>query len=185
MIEAQVTARDIRRRLMNPPNGRRSSELEIVSEAKLRQQRADLAKLRAAERLERKIQEQAREIQKAQEKLEASRQAAMIAATPEGEVIPVIPKFSAIMGTVCKRYDVTQIDLVSSRRTKDVVLPRQVLMYLARHLTAMSLPQIASRLGGRDHTTAISGVNKIKRLIAEDARLSADIDNIKWELGIR
>lgn len=182
MTEAQVAARERRQRLWNPVNGRISSELEIVSETV---QRARLAQLRAAERLERKIQEQARAIQEAQERLEASREAAMIAATPVGEVIPVIPKFSAIMGIICKHYGVTQIDLISSRRTKDVVLPRQVLMYLARHLTAMSLPQIASRLGGRDHTTAIHGVGKIRALIEYDICFAADIDNIKWELGIR
>lgn len=185
MTEAQVTAREIRRRLWNPPGGRVSSELEIASETILKRQRIELSKIRAAERLEKKIQEQARAIQEAQERLESSREAAMIAATPVGEVIPVIPKFSAIMGATCRHYDVTQIDLISSRRTKDVVRPRQVVMYLARYFTAMSLPQIASRLGGRDHTTALHGVNKIKALIECDIRFAADIDNIKLELGIR
>ncbi len=57
-------------------------------------------------------------------------------------------------------------------------------MYLARHLTTMSLPQISGRLGGRDHTTAISGVGKIKRVLATDIRLAADIDNLKFILGV-
>ncbi len=59
-------------------------------------------------------------------------------------------------------------DLRGDRRSADVVYPRQIAMYLCRELTDASLPQIGDRFGGRDHTTVLYAVNKIKRLLNDD-----------------
>ena len=183
MIPAQVTAREIRRRLMNPVGGRISSERDIVSTAEARRRKV----AREAEIVQRlKYEAQVRAIEAALAVEEAKPIVATTAATPDGEVIPVIPRFSDIVGQVCKFFDVTHTDLISSRRNKVVVRPRQIVMFIARHFTALSLPQIGARLGGRDHTTAMHGHQKIAELIAGgDMQISAAVDYIKWELGIR
>lgn len=94
------------------------------------------------------------------------------------------PPVSAIQRVVAKHYGVSRLDLVSARRTADVVRPRQVAMYLAKKLTSRSLPDIAGRFGGRDHTTALHAVRKIERLRATDPALAAKIDEITGELGV-
>jgi chromosomal replication initiation ATPase DnaA len=183
MLASQVTAREIRQRLMNPPNGRVSSERDVVSAAEARRR-----KIAHEAELTRRLKHEAqiRAIETAIAIEEERRLTAASVATPEGEVIPVIPRFGDIVGQVCKFFDVTHIDLISSRRTKDVVRPRQIVMFIARHFTALSLPQIAARLGGRDHTTAMHGHQKIAELIADgDMGICAAVDHIKWELGIR
>jgi hypothetical protein len=75
----------------------------------------------------------------------------------------------SIIRCVCRTSGVTFIDVVSHRRTRRVVRPRQLIMYLARHLTTFSLPQIGRQLGGRDHTTVLHGISAITRALGESA----------------
>lgn len=75
---------------------------------------------------------------------------------------PVPKKIAEIMRVVCAQYGVTQADMVSSDRRPGVVKARHVAMYLARALTVFSLPNIGRRFGGRDHTTVMHAVQKIK-----------------------
>jgi len=70
-----------------------------------------------------------------------------------------------IKNAVCRYFKVTNIDLVSARRTNDIVLPRQIAMYLCRHLTSRSMPEIGRQFGGRDHTTCIHAERKIENLL--------------------
>ena len=91
-------------------------------------------------------------------------------------------KIEDIYRAVARDYGVSKLDLLSSRRTKDVVRPRQVAMYLAKILTGRSLPEIARRMGGRDHTTALHSVRKIERLVQTDVQLAARIEKIKASL---
>jgi hypothetical protein len=85
-------------------------------------------------------------------------------------------RIETIQKVVLARFPtVTRNDINSARRTKDVVLPRQIAMYLARHLTPKSLPAIGRGFGGRDHTTALSAIRKIEGLIAVDPELAADV----------
>lgn len=85
-------------------------------------------------------------------------------------------RIDVIQRVVLKRYPkVTRADMLSARRTKDVVRPRQIAMYLAKMLTPKSLPEIGRGFGGRDHTTILHAVRKIARLVEEDAELAADI----------
>jgi Bacterial dnaA protein helix-turn-helix len=82
-------------------------------------------------------------------------------------VIPTRPTVSSISAIVAKEYGVSKVDLLSDRRTDNVVRPRHVIMYLAKALTTSSLPAIAHRLGKRDHTTVIHGVRKIEALLSK------------------
>ena len=61
-----------------------------------------------------------------------------------------------------KHFGVNRGDLLSSRRNRSIVRPRQIGMYLAKSLTARSLPEIGRRFGGRDHTTVLHAIRKIE-----------------------
>jgi chromosomal replication initiator protein len=78
--------------------------------------------------------------------------------------------------------NVSRSDLLSSRRTANVVRPRQVAMYLAKTLTLRSLPEIGRRFGGRDHTTVLHAVRKIEALVAKDVALSEEVESLKRQL---
>jgi chromosomal replication initiator protein len=74
----------------------------------------------------------------------------------------------AIQGEVARQFGCYVSDLRGDRRSQDIAYARQIAMYLARELTDASLPQIGDRFGGRDHTTVLYAVNKIKRLLHDD-----------------
>lgn len=76
---------------------------------------------------------------------------------------------------VAAEFGVTRRDLDSSRRTRDVVLPRQLAMYLAKKLTLRSLPDIGRRFGGRDHTTVLHAVRKIESKVTSDVEFAARV----------
>ena len=84
-----------------------------------------------------------------------------------------------ILRVVSKHYGVSRADLLSSRRTANVVRPRQIAMYLAKTLTLRSLPEIGRRFGGRDHTTVLHAVRKIEGLVQGDKVLADEIDSLK------
>jgi chromosomal replication initiator protein len=84
-----------------------------------------------------------------------------------------------ILRIVAKHYGVSRADLLSSRRTANVVRPRQIAMYLAKTLTLRSLPEIGRRFGGRDHTTVLHAVRKIEGLVQGDKGLAEEIDALK------
>jgi chromosomal replication initiator protein len=87
-----------------------------------------------------------------------------------------------IQRVVARQYNVSRADLLSSRRTANVVRPRQVAMYLAKILTLRSLPEIGRRFGGRDHTTVLHAVRKIEALAGHDAALAEEIEGLKRQL---
>jgi chromosomal replication initiator protein len=84
-----------------------------------------------------------------------------------------------IQRVVARQYNVSRADLLSSRRTANVVRPRQVAMYLAKILTLRSLPEIGRRFGGRDHTTVLHAVRKIETLAGNDSTLADEIETLK------
>ena len=91
-------------------------------------------------------------------------------------------KIEDIQRVVARQYNVSRSDLLSSRRTANVVRPRQVAMYLAKTLTLRSLPEIGRRFGGRDHTTVLHAVRKIENLIGSDNSLADEIEALKRQL---
>lgn len=84
-----------------------------------------------------------------------------------------------IQRVVSKHYNVSRQELVSNRRTRMIVKPRQIAMYLAKTLTPRSFPEIGRRFGGRDHTTVLHAVRKIEEMIAADAKLGHEIELLK------
>ena len=91
-------------------------------------------------------------------------------------------KIEDIQRIVARQYNVSRADLLSSRRTANVVRPRQVAMYLAKTLTLRSLPEIGRRFGGRDHTTVLHAVRKIESLVSTDNALAEEIELLKRQL---
>lgn len=87
-----------------------------------------------------------------------------------------------IKKSVCRFYDVALIDLMSERRTHNIVRPRQIAMYLTKTLTTRSLPYIGSQFGGKDHTTVLHAVRKITQLMESDNKMAADVAALKRSL---
>ena len=88
-------------------------------------------------------------------------------------------KIDDIQKLVASHYNISRADILSSRRTANVVRPRQIAMYLSKVLTLRSLPEIGRRFGGRDHTTVLHAVRKIEELAAKDKGLAEVIDLLK------
>ncbi|MBH0238733.1 chromosomal replication initiator protein DnaA [Methylobrevis albus] len=88
-------------------------------------------------------------------------------------------KIEDIQRVVAKHYNVSKQDLLSSRRTRSIVWPRQIAMFLAKTLTLRSLPEIGRRFGGRDHTTVLHAVRKVEGLVATDEALAQDIEILR------
>ena len=88
-------------------------------------------------------------------------------------------KIEDIQRVVSKHYSVSKADLLSARRTRTIVRPRQIAMYLAKMMTPRSLPEIGRRFGNRDHTTVLHAVRKIEDLSRNDSTLAQEIDLLK------
>lgn len=88
-------------------------------------------------------------------------------------------KIDDIQKLVASHYNISRADILSSRRTANVVRPRQIAMYLSKVLTLRSLPEIGRRFGGRDHTTVLHAVRKIEELVGKDKSLAEVIDLLK------
>lgn len=84
-----------------------------------------------------------------------------------------------ISDSVCEFYNISQEDILSSKRSKEIVVPRQILMYLIRQEMSLSYPQIASLIGKKDHTTIMHGVEKIEKEIRNKPDLQKQISTIK------
>ncbi|TVQ85508.1 MAG: chromosomal replication initiator protein DnaA [Micavibrio sp.] len=87
-----------------------------------------------------------------------------------------------IQRKVAEHYNLRLTDMHSSRRARNVARPRQIAMYLAKQLTARSLPEIGRKFGGRDHTTVMHAVRKVEELIEQDAQIAQDTDVIRRAL---
>lgn len=87
-----------------------------------------------------------------------------------------------IQKEVCKFYGLNLSELLSKKRNKQLVFPRQIAMFLCRKLTDASFPLIGDQFGGRDHTTVMHGVEKIERDSAADQNLYATLEKICKQL---
>lgn len=87
-----------------------------------------------------------------------------------------------LLSTVAEFYDISSDDLVGSSRKRELVTPRQIVMYLMREEIRSSYPAIGQELGGRDHTTAMHACEKIRRLIEEDEKIRQDIHLIRQRI---
>src|SRR4029453_16676585 len=83
-----------------------------------------------------------------------------------------------IQRKVCELFNLKLSDLKAKNRTKAVAFPRQIAMYLARDLTHASLAEIGRSFGGKDHTTVLPAVAKIKSLLQKDPNLRKTLDGL-------
>ncbi len=84
----------------------------------------------------------------------------------------------SIQKKVAQFFDLEAPDIKSKKRTKNIVLPRQIAMYLTRELTSLSLPEIGNGFGGKDHTTVLHSWNKIKGELNENHQLKETVDKL-------
>jgi chromosomal replication initiator protein len=83
-----------------------------------------------------------------------------------------------IQRCVAEEFGLSLHDLKTRRRTKNIVLPRQVSMYLSRELTDLSLPEIGEFFGGKDHTTVLHSYNKIKTELSHKVEFKERVDRV-------
>ena len=95
---------------------------------------------------------------------------------------PYSIKIEDIFEKVSDEFEVDVTTLLSNQRSRSVVKPRQIAMYLAKDLTTRSLPEIGKKFGGRDHTTVLYAFRRVEKLIKEDMELAKKVERIKLEL---
>ncbi|OPY07077.1 MAG: Chromosomal replication initiator protein DnaA [Syntrophaceae bacterium PtaB.Bin038] len=88
-----------------------------------------------------------------------------------------------IMKTVAAKFNIRINDLKSQKKNKNLVIPRQIAMYLARRLTSHSFPDIGAKIGGKDHSTVIYANNKIKDLLEKDPKVELVVREIEETLN--
>lgn len=212
MLESPVreSPAEIRRRLFNPVGGRESSELDIIAAPVARRLRAaqEAADREAVDKqhrqqiIDRQIaaalvtagdeaaEGRSRE-QRINELVDQIRNSEIELKTLCAESLRDNPrdfsfqgKFSQVLDVVSKFYSIHTIHIISQQRTARICRTRHVVMWVAYHVTGMSLAQIGRRIGGRDHTTVLSGIRKIQRqLDAGNARTVIEIADIKERMG--
>lgn len=84
-----------------------------------------------------------------------------------------------IQKRVAEHFNIKLAEMSSARRARAVARPRQVAMYLAKQLTARSLPEIGRKFGGRDHTTVMHAVRKVEELRGSDAAFAEDVELLR------
>jgi chromosomal replication initiator protein len=87
-----------------------------------------------------------------------------------------------ILKTVTDKFNIKLSDIKSQKKSKNLVLPRQIAMYLSRKMTNASFPDIGTKIGGRDHSTVIYAHNKIIKMIDEDDTIRKTVKEIEQSL---
>ena len=95
-----------------------------------------------------------------------------------------IRSFDDVIDIVAQYYKLTRTDLIGEVRKKEVLVPRQICMYLIREILDQSYEAIGENFGGRNHTTVIHSCNKIVEQLKVDQRLMRDINALKKEMGV-
>ncbi len=98
---------------------------------------------------------------------------------PPGGSLRPLTGIERILEAVCKHFDVRVADLQGRRRTQSVTLPRQTAMFLARRLTALSLEEIGGHFGGRDHSTVLYAIDRVKQRIDADRPFSQLVHDLE------
>jgi chromosomal replication initiator protein len=87
-----------------------------------------------------------------------------------------------IVDKTAKHFQIDSSDIISPKRDKHIVVPRQIAMYLLRSELHLSFPRIATELGRKDHTTAIHSVEKIEKAIKLDFMIREQVAGIRDKL---
>ena len=87
-----------------------------------------------------------------------------------------------IFSAIVKKYGFPREEIIGKKRTKEIMPPRHIAIYLVREITEMSFPNIGKLFGGRDHTTALSSYDWVKKKLIRDPLFDADIEALKKEI---
>lgn len=88
-----------------------------------------------------------------------------------------------LIAAVVKYYDISLENLLGASRRKELVVPRQIAMYLLREDCGSSFPTIGHELGGRDHTTAMHACSKVRREVEGGGKVRSDVEQIRIAIG--
>ncbi len=89
-----------------------------------------------------------------------------------------------IQKVVCDHFGIRLMDLKSKKRSRGIVLPRQVAMYLSRKLTHLSLPELGEAFGGKDHTSVLHSVRKVEKLLENDEQMRELVEKLEELLEV-
>jgi chromosomal replication initiator protein len=84
----------------------------------------------------------------------------------------------SIIRVVADYFNISPYDIKGKKRTKSVVFPRQIAMYISRTITDFSTTEIGYEFGGRDHTTVMHSVQRVEGMIQSDIAVSNSIQNL-------
>ena len=87
-----------------------------------------------------------------------------------------------IQRKVAEYFEVRPSDMTAKRRSRNVVYPRHIAMFLSREMTSLSLPEIGEQFGGRDHTTVLHAYQKIKKDTKKDPKTKSLVDKLSLEI---
>lgn len=93
--------------------------------------------------------------------------------------------FQDVMESVSRYYSVSIDDLIGKSRVREVLIPRQVAMYVGKKFLNISFVRLGESFGNRDHTTVMNAVEKIDRVMNSDANILREIHALTSELGLR
>ncbi|RZD15388.1 MAG: chromosomal replication initiator protein DnaA [Candidatus Acidulodesulfobacterium ferriphilum] len=84
----------------------------------------------------------------------------------------------AVIKVVCNYFNIKICDIKSNKKLKEFVVPRQLAMYLIRNHTNLSFPEIGDKFGGKDHSSIVYAVNKVKKMLKNNDELEKTLDTI-------
>ena len=94
------------------------------------------------------------------------------------------PRFEDLLEGVSSYYSISIQDITGTSRLREIMVPRQVAMYLGKKYLRMSLSQLGERFSGRDHSTVIHSIRKVEKRIQDDPLLLREVRAIEREVGI-
>jgi hypothetical protein len=92
------------------------------------------------------------------------------------------PSIECIQRLACQHFNLSHTEFLSMRRTKSLVRPRQIAMFLAKELTHKSLPEIGRKFRGMDHTTVLHAIRKVAELIEVDDGMKAAVGELRSQI---
>jgi chromosomal replication initiator protein len=94
------------------------------------------------------------------------------------------PTFDEVLAGVSRYYSISIQDMTGTSRTRQIMIPRQVAMYISKKHLRMSLNQLGQRFAGRDHSTVLHAVRKVELKIQDDPQLLREVRAIEEEVGV-
>lgn len=106
---------------------------------------------------------------------------ALLGSTPKPRTRTITAK--TVLEQVSAYFDLQLADITGAKRDKEIVLPRQLAMYIMRNDLGLSFPKIGSSVGGRDHTTAMHSVSKIEQMLESDEMLRQELAGVRERIN--